>query len=131
MRWVAVPAKVIPYAAASMQWGWRVPWRRILRILWNWQWWLAVVVAALAAVWLPSRFFVAGAERDGLRAGVARGAEAGGGLFTGGRKLGFSAGVGHYAVWTAKAADGGSVGSGSGAGWTAGRNARRRRLSRR
>ena len=59
MRWVAVPAKVIPYAAASMQWGWRVPWRRILRILWNWQWWLAVVVAALAAVWLPSRFFVA------------------------------------------------------------------------
>jgi hypothetical protein len=59
LRWVVIPAKVIPYAAASAQWGWRIPWRRILRILWNWQWWLAMVVAALAAVWLPSKFFAA------------------------------------------------------------------------
>jgi hypothetical protein len=59
MRWVVIPAKVIPYAAASAQCGWRLPWRRILRILWSWQWWLAVVVAALAAVWLPGKFFAA------------------------------------------------------------------------
>jgi hypothetical protein len=59
LRWVVIPAKVIPYAAASAQWGWRLPWRRVLRILWNWRWWPAVVVAALAAVWLPSKFFAA------------------------------------------------------------------------
>jgi hypothetical protein len=57
LRWVAVPAKVIPYAAASAQWGWHLPWRRILRLLWNWRWWLGVLVAALVAVALPSRFF--------------------------------------------------------------------------
>jgi hypothetical protein len=57
LRWVVVPAKVIPYAAASAQWGWHLPWRRILRLLWNWRWWLGVLVAALVAVALPSRFF--------------------------------------------------------------------------
>jgi hypothetical protein len=60
MRWVAVPAKVIPYAVASAQWGWRLPLRRILRMLWNWRWWLAMVAASLAAVYLPSKFFAAG-----------------------------------------------------------------------
>ena len=59
LRWVAIPAKVIPYAVASAQWGWRVHWRRVLRILWNWQWWPAVAAAAMAGVWLPSKFFAA------------------------------------------------------------------------
>jgi hypothetical protein len=59
MRWVVIPAKVIPNAAASAQWGWRLHWRRVLRILWNWRWWLAVATAALVAVWLPSKFFSA------------------------------------------------------------------------
>ena len=58
-RWIVVPAKVIPYAAASAQWGWRLPWRRVIRMLWNWRWWLGVVVAALLAVELPSRLFAA------------------------------------------------------------------------
>jgi hypothetical protein len=57
LRWVVVPAKVIPYAMASAQWGWRLPWRRVLRLLWNWCWWLAVVLASLVAVWLPGKFF--------------------------------------------------------------------------
>lgn len=57
MRWIVVPAKVIPYAFASAQWGWRLPLRRVLRLLWNWRWWLAVVPAALASVALPERFF--------------------------------------------------------------------------
>jgi hypothetical protein len=57
LRWVAVPAKVIPYATASAQWGWRLPWRRVIRLLWDWRWWLGVLLAALAAVALPSRFF--------------------------------------------------------------------------
>jgi hypothetical protein len=56
-RWIALPAKVIPYAMASAQWGWRLPWRKIIRLLFNWRWWLAVVIAALVAVEWPSHFF--------------------------------------------------------------------------
>jgi hypothetical protein len=56
-RWIVVPAKVIPYAMASAQWGMRLPWRRVIRLLWNWRWWLGVTVAALVAVALPARFF--------------------------------------------------------------------------
>ena len=59
VRWIVVPAKIVPYAVASAQWGWRLPWMRVIRMLWNWRWWLAVVVAALVAVELPSRFFAA------------------------------------------------------------------------
>ena len=58
LRWVVVPAKIIPYAAASAQWSWRLPWRRILRLLWNWRWWTGVVLAALVGVVLPGNFFV-------------------------------------------------------------------------
>jgi len=57
IRWVAVPAKVIPYAVASAQSGWRLPVRRVLHLLWNWRWWPAVVLVALVSVWLPGRFF--------------------------------------------------------------------------
>lgn len=57
LRWIVVPAKVIPYAMASAQWGWRLPWRRVLRLLRNWRWWVAVVAAALVGVTLPGNFF--------------------------------------------------------------------------
>jgi hypothetical protein len=56
LRWIVLPAKLIPFAAASAQWGLRLPWRRIIRLLWNWRWWLGVALAALAGVWLPSQF---------------------------------------------------------------------------
>jgi hypothetical protein len=58
IRWIALPAKVIPWAVASAQWGWRLPWRKIFRLLLNWRWWLAVVIAALVAVEWPSHFFI-------------------------------------------------------------------------
>jgi len=57
VRWIVVPAKLIPYAAASAQWGWRLPWRRILKFLFNWRWWLGVVVLVLIGIWLPGQFF--------------------------------------------------------------------------
>ena len=57
LRWIVVPAKVIPYAMSSAQWGWRIPFRRVLRLLWNWRWWLAVVAAALIGAAPPGRFF--------------------------------------------------------------------------
>jgi hypothetical protein len=56
-RWIAVPAKVIPHAMASVQWGWRLPWRKLFRMLLNWRWWLGAVIAALLGVLLPSYFF--------------------------------------------------------------------------
>ena len=56
-RWIALPAKVIPWAMASAQSGWRLPWRKIVHLLFNWRWWLAVIIAALLAVEWPSHFF--------------------------------------------------------------------------
>ena len=57
LRWIVIPAKAIPYAIASAQWGWRLPWRRLFGLLLNWRWWLAVVAASLIAVALPVHFF--------------------------------------------------------------------------
>ena len=57
LRWIIVPGKIIPYAVASAQWGWRVPFRKIIRLLFSWRWWPAVVLAALAGVVLPGHFF--------------------------------------------------------------------------
>jgi hypothetical protein len=57
LRWVVLPAKLIPFGAASAQWGWRLPWRRILRFLFNCRWWLGVVFASLMGVWLPGLLF--------------------------------------------------------------------------
>jgi hypothetical protein len=57
IRWVVIPAKLIPFATASAQWGLRLPWRRVFQMLRNWRWWLGVVLAALVGQQLPSHFF--------------------------------------------------------------------------
>lgn len=57
LRWIVTPAKVIPYAIASAEWGWRLRWRPVLHLLWNWRWWLAVTLAACTAVLLPGHLF--------------------------------------------------------------------------
>ena len=57
LRWIVVPAKVIPHALASAEWGWRLPWRKLLRMMLNWRWWIGAVMAALLGVWLPNYFF--------------------------------------------------------------------------
>jgi hypothetical protein len=57
VRWIIVPGKLIVYAVASAQWGWRLPLRRMIRMLLSWRWWVAVVVASLAGVALPGHFF--------------------------------------------------------------------------
>jgi hypothetical protein len=56
-RWIVVPAKVIPHAMASAQRGWHLPWRKLLRMMLNWRWWIGAVMAALLGVLLPSYFF--------------------------------------------------------------------------
>jgi hypothetical protein len=59
LRWVAVPAKVVPAMVASAQWGLRrLPLEKTVQVIRNWRWWLAVALAAFLAVWLPGRFFV-------------------------------------------------------------------------
>jgi len=57
LRWIVVPGKIIPYAIASAQWGWRIPFRKIIRFLLDWRWWPAVVLAALVGVVLTGHFF--------------------------------------------------------------------------
>ena len=57
VRWIIAPGKLIPYALASVSCGWRLPVRRILRVMLSWRWWPAVALAALASVALPARFF--------------------------------------------------------------------------
>ena len=58
-RWIIIPAKLIPFAAASAQWAWRLRWRSAFKLLWNLRWWIGVTLAALAGVWLPAQFFTA------------------------------------------------------------------------
>ena len=67
-----MPAKVIPYAMASAQWGWRLPWRRVLRILWNWRWWPAVVAGSAGWRVAAGEVLYRDSAGDGLRAGLAR-----------------------------------------------------------
>jgi hypothetical protein len=57
LRWIVIPAKVIPCAMATAQWGRRARWRRVIHVLLNWRWWLAVVVASLLCVALPGELF--------------------------------------------------------------------------
>jgi hypothetical protein len=45
LAWVVVPAISFPFAAASAVSGFRLPWRRILRVVGAWRWWLAVLLA--------------------------------------------------------------------------------------
>jgi hypothetical protein len=57
LRWIIFPGVLIPCAVASAQCVWRLPWPRLMRLMLNWRWWPAVVVAALIAVEWPSHFY--------------------------------------------------------------------------
>lgn len=57
LRWVAVPAILIPFAMASSEHGWRLHWRAALRVLIDWRWLPAVFLLALLGVALPGKFF--------------------------------------------------------------------------
>ena len=57
LRWIAIPGKLIPCALASAQWGWRLPVRKLPGVLLRLRWWIGMVLAALAGVALPGRFF--------------------------------------------------------------------------
>jgi hypothetical protein len=44
LAWVVAPAIFFPFAGASAVWGWRLPWRRVLRLVCAWRWWLGVLL---------------------------------------------------------------------------------------
>ncbi|MGH9560900.1 MAG: hypothetical protein ACRD3S_05535, partial [Terracidiphilus sp.] len=51
--WLLIPGLVIPFAAACAEWGVHLPWRRVLKTLANWRWWLAVAAAVIFGIALP------------------------------------------------------------------------------
>jgi hypothetical protein len=57
LRWIVVPALIIPFGAASAVCAWRLHWLSTLHVLHNWRWFLAVILFALLGVALPTHFF--------------------------------------------------------------------------
>jgi hypothetical protein len=47
LAWVVTPVIFFPLAAASNLWGWRLPWRSILRVVCAWRWWLCVLLIGM------------------------------------------------------------------------------------
>jgi hypothetical protein len=57
LRYIVAPGLLLPFAAASAQWGLRPPGWRLLGFLFSPRWWLGVILAALVGVLLPGYFF--------------------------------------------------------------------------
>jgi len=51
--WVVVPAFFIPVVATSANWGILLPWRKLLRLVYEWRWWLGLIAALAVGVALP------------------------------------------------------------------------------
>jgi hypothetical protein len=48
-----LPAIFIPFSAASTQRALRLPWRRIPQVLYDWRWWIGVLLAVVIGGALP------------------------------------------------------------------------------
>jgi hypothetical protein len=51
--WMVAPGILLPFASTSAVWGLRLPWRRLLRLLYEWKWWLGLMAALVIGVALP------------------------------------------------------------------------------
>ena len=51
LAWVVAPAIFFPFAASSAVCGWRLPWRRVLRLVCAWRWWLGVILVGTVGKW--------------------------------------------------------------------------------
>jgi hypothetical protein len=60
LAWVVAPVILFPFAAASAVYGWRLPWRRVLRVVLAWRWWLGVLLAGTVGMFAELYF-------DGVR----------------------------------------------------------------
>jgi hypothetical protein len=65
--WLLVAGLLIPFAAASAQWGVRLPWRRVFRILFEWRWWLGVLTALIVGLAIPLLLLPSGWEASPLQ----------------------------------------------------------------
>ncbi len=68
--------------------AWAIPWRRVIRFLWNWRWWVGVAVAAFAGACACQVSCLRSRPWNGFRAGVAGHSEASDDVCAGGRELG-------------------------------------------
>lgn len=60
LDFILTPAVLFPFAAASAVCGWRLPWRKVLRVVCAWRWWLGVLLAGAFGI-LAEHYF------DGMR----------------------------------------------------------------
>lgn len=60
LDFILTPGTLFPFAAASALCGWRLPWRRVLRVVCAWRWWLGVLLAGTFGM-LAEHYF------DGIR----------------------------------------------------------------
>jgi hypothetical protein len=45
--WVVAPVILLPFASATAVWGLNLPWKRVLKVVIAWRWWLGVLLAAI------------------------------------------------------------------------------------
>lgn len=57
LHWIVVPCELILCAVASAQWGWRLPWRRLVPLMMSWRWRPVVIFGSLVAVAWPQAYF--------------------------------------------------------------------------
>jgi len=54
LGWAVLPALFLPFAAGSAQWGFKLPWRRVLSVVCNWRWWLGILAAVIVGYGLSA-----------------------------------------------------------------------------
>jgi hypothetical protein len=57
LHWIVVPWEIILCAVASAQWGWRLPWRKLVPLMVSWRWRPVVIFGSLVAVAWPQAYF--------------------------------------------------------------------------
>jgi hypothetical protein len=57
LRWIVIPALLVPLGAASAVSAFRLNWRAVFRTICDWRWLLIVLILALLGVYLPGHFF--------------------------------------------------------------------------
>lgn len=57
LHWIVVPCELILCAVASAQWGWSLPWRKLVPLMMSWRWRPVVIFGSLVAVAWPQAYF--------------------------------------------------------------------------
>ena len=57
LQWIAIPAVIAPWAVATAQTCFRIPWKRVALLLTNWRWWLGAAAAGTLSCLVPALFY--------------------------------------------------------------------------